>query len=206
MSKKLIICFEGIEGSGKSLHLKSVAFFLKKKKIPFIKLREPGGSKNSEKIRKLILNNKSTFNKKTDLFLYLAARNENVENVINKNYKKKVILIDRFIDSTIAYQHYGMNLDKKIIQILNNFILKKINIDFTFLHVVNKKNLKLRLSKRKILNRYDRFSFRFYNKVQKGFINQSKTNRKKYLIINSNKKIDENKELIIKKLKILLNI
>ena len=78
MSKKLIISFEGIEGSGKSFHLKNVAVFLKKKKIPFIKLREPGGSKNSEKIRKLILNNKSTFNKKTDLFLYLAARNENI--------------------------------------------------------------------------------------------------------------------------------
>ena len=206
MSKKLIISFEGIEGSGKSFHLKNVTFFLKKNKIPFVKLREPGGSKNSEKIRKLILNNKSTFNKKTDLFLYLAARNENIENVINKNYKKKVILIDRFTDSTIAYQHYGMNLDKKIIQILNNYILKKIKIGFTFLHVVNEKNLKLRLSKRKILNRYDKFSFKFYKKVQNGFINQSKTNRRKYFIINSNKKIDENKKLIIKKLKILLNI
>ena len=206
MSKKLIFSFEGIEGSGKSLHLKNVAAFLKKNKLPFVKLREPGGSKNSEKIRKLILNNKSTFNKKTDLFLYLAARNENVENLINKNYKKKIILIDRFIDSTIAYQHYCMNLDKKIIQILNNYILKKIKIDFTFLHIVNEKNLKLRLRKRKILNRYDKFSFKFYKNVQNGFINQSKTNRRKYFIINSNKKIDENKKLIIKKLKILLNI
>ena len=206
MSKKLIIAFEGIEGSGKSFHLKNVAVFLKKNKIPFVKLREPGGSKNSEKIRKLILNNKSTFNKKTDLFLYLAARNENIVNVINKNYKKKIILIDRFIDSTIAYQHYGMNLDKKIIQILNKYILKKIKIDFTFLHVVNEKNLKLRLSKRKILNRYDKFSSTFYKKVQNGFIRQSKMNSKKYLIINSNKKINGNKKLIINKLKILLNI
>ena len=105
MSKKLIIAFEGIEGSGKSLHLKNAANFLKKNKIPFIKLREPGGSRNSEKIRKLILNNRSTFDKKTDLFLYFAARNENIENLIKKNYKKKVILIDRFSDSTIAYQH-----------------------------------------------------------------------------------------------------
>ena len=99
-----------------------------------------------------------------------------------------------------------MNLDKKIIQILNNYILKKIKIDFTFLHVVNEKNLKLRLSKRKILNRYDKFSFKFYKKVQNGFINQSKTNRRKYFIVNSNKKINENKKWIIKKLKILLNI
>ncbi len=206
MSKKLIIAFEGIEGSGKSLHLKNAANFLKKNKIPFIKLREPGGSRNSEKIRKLILNNRSTFDKKTDLFLYFAARNENIENLIKKNYKKKVILIDRFSDSTIAYQHFGMKLDKKIIQIINNYILKKIKIDFTFLHIVSKKNLILRLNKRKSLNRYDRFSNIFYKKVQNGFINLSKKNIKKYLIINSNKKIEENKKLIIKQLKILLKI
>ena len=71
MSKKMIITFEGIEGSGKSLHIGNVARHLKKKKISFVRLREPGGSKNSEKIRKLILNNKSNFNKYTDLFLYL---------------------------------------------------------------------------------------------------------------------------------------
>ena len=74
MSKKLIIVFEGVEGSGKSFHLKQVAKYLKSKKIKFITLREPGGSKNAEKIRKLILNNKSNFNKKTDLLLYLACK------------------------------------------------------------------------------------------------------------------------------------
>ena len=89
MYKKIIIAFEGIEGSGKTLHIKNIANYLKKRKVSFIKLREPGGSKNSEKIRKLILNKKSTFNKKTDLLLYLASRSENIESIINKNYKKK---------------------------------------------------------------------------------------------------------------------
>ena len=206
MSKKVIICFEGVEASGKSLHLKNVASYLKKKKIPFLKLREPGGTKNSEKIRKLILNNKSTFNKKTDLLLYLAARNENIENVINKNYKKKIILIDRFTDSTIAYQHYGMKIDKKIIHTINNYLLNKIKIDFTFLHIVNDKNLKLRISRRKILNRYDKFSYAFYRKVQGGFVNQSKLNKKKYLIINSNNRITENKKIIIKKIQKIIKI
>ena len=206
MFKKLIISFEGIESSGKSLHIKNVRTYLKKKKIPFINLREPGGSKNSEKIRKLILNNKSTFNKKTDLLLYLAARSENIENIIKKNYKKKIILIDRFTDSTIAYQHYGMNLDKRIIQSINTYLLKKIKVNFTFLHIVNEKNLKLRLSKRKRLNRYDKFNFAFYRKVQNGFINQSKKIKKKYLIINSNEKIYDNKNIIIKKIQKLLNI
>ena len=89
MSKNPLIIFEGIEGSGKTLHLSNVARYLKKKNIKFIKLREPGGTKNAEKIRKIILSNKSNFNEITDLFLYLASRSENVEKLITKNYKKK---------------------------------------------------------------------------------------------------------------------
>ena len=88
MSKNPIIVFEGIEGSGKSHHINNVANYLRKKRKKFIQIREPGGNKNSEKIRKLILDKKSTFNKNTDLFLYLSARSENVD-IIKKNYKKK---------------------------------------------------------------------------------------------------------------------
>ena len=95
MSKNPLIIFEGIEGSGKTLHLNNVVRYLKKKNIKFIKLREPGGTKNAEKIRKIILSNKSNFNEITDLLLYLASRSENVEKLIIKNYRKKIILIDR---------------------------------------------------------------------------------------------------------------
>ena len=120
MSKKVVISFEGIEGSGKTFHINQISKYLKRKKISHIKLREPGGSKNSEKIRKLILNNKSNFKKETDLLLYLAARSENID-LLRKFYKKKIILIDRFTDSTIAYQHYGMGVDLNILQKINNF-------------------------------------------------------------------------------------
>ena len=88
MSKKPVIVFEGIEGSGKSHHILKISNYLKKKKIPFMKIREPGGSLNSEKIRKLILNKKSSFNQKTDLLLYLASRSENYS-LLKKHYKKK---------------------------------------------------------------------------------------------------------------------
>ena len=118
MSKKPIIVFEGIEGSGKSFHINNVEKFLKKNRYPYVKFREPGGSKNSELIRKLILNKRSNFTKNTDLLLYLASRSENIS-LIKKNYNKKIILIDRFIDSTIAYQHYGMGVNLNLI----NFIL-----------------------------------------------------------------------------------
>ena len=91
---------------------------------------------NSEKIRKLILDKNSNFDKNTDLLLYLAARNENIH-ILKEYYKKKIILIDRFIDSTIAYQHYGFGVDLKVINHLNSFILKRFKVDFTFLNIVN---------------------------------------------------------------------
>ena len=200
MSKKPIIVFEGVEGSGKSYHLNHVCKYLKKKKISFIKLREPGGNTNSEKIRKLILDKKLKFNKNTDLLLYLASRSENIS-LLKKNYKKKIILIDRFVDSTIAYQHYGLGVDLKIINQLNKFLLNGLKVDFTFLNIVNMKNMTNRLKDRKKLNRYDKFKKTFYDKVQKGFLKIAKKNRSKYLIVDSNLEIYINKNKIIEKLK-----
>ena len=199
MSKKPIIVFEGIEGSGKTLHIQNVAKYLKKRKIKFVKIREPGGSKGSEKIRQLILKKKNKFHKNTDLLLYLAARNENIVSVINKN-KNTIILIDRFIDSTLAYQHYGMKINKKIINQLNDFLLNKIRVTFTFLNLVSEKNMKLRLAKRKSLNRYDSFKINFYKRVQSGFIKIANLNKRKYLKINSNLPININKKIIINKI------
>jgi len=199
MSKKPIIVFEGIEGSGKSHHISVVSKYLSKKKINHIKIREPGGNPNSEKIRKLILNNKSNFNKDTDLLLYMAARSENI-NIIKKSYNKKIILIDRFTDSTIAYQHYGMGVDLNLIETLNKYLLKKIKVSFTFLNIVNKKNLQKRLKLRKSLNRYDKFKMSFYNKVQNGFLKLLKKQKNKYQLINSNLDIDKNEKLILNKI------
>ena len=199
MSKKPIIVFEGIEATGKSHHIDNVANYLRKKKKNFIHIREPGGNKNSEKIRKLILDNKSTFNKYTDLLLYLAARSENVE-LIKKNIGKKIILIDRFSDSTIAYQHYGMGVNLRFIKDINSFLLKGIKVDFTFLNIVNKKNMKKRLMKRKKLNRYDKFDNNFYDRVQKGFIKIFKINPKNYMKIDSNLNIIHNEEIILNKI------
>ena len=199
MSRKPVIIFEGIEGSGKTSHINYISKYLKSRGIKHIKIREPGGTKNSEKIRKIILNNKSTFNKDTDLLLYLAARSENIYQ-LKKYYKKKIILIDRFVDSTIAYQHYGFGLNLSIIELLNRYLLKNFKIDFTFLNIVNKTNMKRRLKMRKSLNRYDKFEYKFYNKVQNGFLKQAKKNKSKYLIVDSNLDIKINKKIILDKI------
>tara|TARA_B100000780_G_C20952991_1_gene380212 strand:+ start:80 stop:691 length:612 start_codon:yes stop_codon:yes gene_type:complete len=203
MSKNPIIVFEGIEGTGKSYHIANVANYLKKMNKKFIQIREPGGSKNSEKIRQLILSKKSTFNKNTDLLLYLSARSENVE-LIKSNIGKKIILIDRFSDSTIAYQHYGMGVNLKFINNINNYLLKDIKIDFTFLNIVNQKNMKIRLLKRKNLNRYDKFKSNFYEKVQNGFLKILKKRPKKYMKIDSNLNINYNKKMILSKINDLI--
>ena len=203
MSKKPVIVFEGIEGSGKSYHISNVARYLKKKRIDFIKVREPGGSLNSEKIRKLILHKKSNFNKMTDLLLYLASRSENVHQM-KKYYKKKIILIDRFTDSTIAYQHYGFGVDLSLIKMINKHLLGNIKSNFTFLNIVNKKNMIKRLKLRKKLNRYDKFKNRFYQKVQNGFLKIAKKNKNHYQIIDSNLDVEINKKMIINKINKLI--
>ena len=152
-----------------------------------------------------MLNKKSKLNKKTDLFLLMASRSENIDKILKENYKKKVILIDRFIDSTIAYQHYGMGLDKDLILKMNNFILGNLRPNFTFLSIVNKKNMLERLKLRKNNNKYDNFNYNFYNNVQKGFLKIANKNKSKYLILDSNKnnlKTIENK--LINKIKKIL--
>ncbi len=200
MSKYPIIIFEGIEASGKTTNFNIAVNYLKKKRKSFIKLREPGGSIFSEKIRKLILNKKLKLNNKTDLLLFYASRSENFEKIIKKNYKKRIILIDRFTDSTIAYQYFGMKIDLNIIKMLNKFIIGNFNPDLVFLSTVNSINLKKRLKKRSTLNRYDKFKLNFYSKVQNGYKKISR-NKKRYIKINSNKNsINEVKNIIINKL------
>ena len=200
MSKNPVIIFEGLEASGKSTNLDIATKFLKKKGKKYIKLREPGGSPFSEKIRKILLNKNYKLDYKTDLMLFLASRSENFQKIIRKNYNKRIILIDRFIDSTIAYQHYGMNINLNTIKTLNKFIIGNFKSDITFLSTVNVKNLRLRLNKRLKLNRYDKFKLKFYNKVQKGYLKISK-NSKNYILLDSNTNSEkEMSKLIIKKL------
>ena len=169
MFKHPVIVFEGIEASGKTTNLNIVKNYLKKKNIKYVDFREPGGTPFSEKLRKLLLNKKTKSNAKTDLLLMLASRSENFNNLIKKNYRTKVILIDRFSDSTIAYQHFGMNLNLNLIHHMNKFIIGNFKPDLTILSLVSTINLKKRLLNRKKLDRYDNFNFKFYKKVQIGF-------------------------------------
>ena len=97
-----------------------------------------------------------------------------------------------------------MGINLKFIKNINDYLLKDVNIDFTFLNIVNLKNMKKRLMKRKELNRYDKFNSNFYEKVQKGFMKIFKTNPKQYMKIDSNLDISHNEKIILNKIKDLI--
>jgi len=203
--KKIFIVFEGIEGSGKSSHSLSLVKKLKSLKIPCVYLREPGGSKEAECIRNFLLKNENKkFNSLTDTLLYLAARNENFLRKIKPFYKKKIIICDRFVDSTLAYQHYGLGVKKHFINFINKEIMGSIKPDYTFLMYLNVNKSILRISNRKIINRYDKFKKSFYKKVQNGFLKISSKNKSKYMIINSSNKFETNQTIIFNQVKKLI--
>ena len=189
--KPFFIVFEGIEGCGKSYQSKKLFNKLKKDKIDTILTREPGGTKSSELIRNLILkdyfskNSKEKFDKYTDTLLYLAARNEHIINKIKPALKKKkVVICDRFIDSTLAYQVYGKKVDINFINNIHKKILGNLKPNLVFVLKVSEKSSRERLRKRKTKNRYDNFKKSFYVRAQKSFINIAK-NKKNYFILES---------------------
>ena len=205
--KPFFIVFEGIEGSGKSFQSKKLFNKLKKKNLPTILTREPGGTFSAELIRNLILKDyfnkkqKEKFDKYTDTLLYLAARNEHVKNKIKPALlKKKVVICDRFTDSTIAYQVYGKKVDINFINNIHKKILGKIKPDLVFILKVSSKSSRLRLKKRKSRNRYDNFAQSFYAKAQKSFLKIAK-NRKNYCILDSS----SNDEALEKKIFTIVN-
>ena len=203
--KKIFIVFEGIEGSGKSSHSLSLVKKLKSLKVSCVYLREPGGTKEAECIRNFLLKNENKkFDSLTDTLLYLAARNENFLRKIKPFYKKKIIICDRFVDSTLAYQHYGLGVKKHFINFINKEIMGSIKPDYTFLMYLNVNKSILRISNRKIINRYDKFKKTFYKKVQNGFLKISSKNKSKYMIINSSNKFETNQTIIFNQVKKLI--
>ena len=209
--KPLFVTFEGTEGSGKSYQCKKLFNKLKKIKFPVVLTREPGGTKSAEKIRNVILedyfasDSKEKFSKYTDTLLYLAARNEHVQNIIKPALSKnRIVICDRFTDSTLAYQVYGKGVNKKLVDFIHKHILGNIKPDLTFILKVKIQKAMRRLNARKKKNRYDKFSKNFYIKVQNAFIKIARKNKRRYYIVdNSYDSINAENIIFNKFLKIL---
>lgn len=198
--KFYFIVFEGVEGTGKSYQINKLFKNLINLNLMVTKTREPGGCYSAEKIRKLIFDKKSNqFDKLTDFYLLLAARNEHIQKTIIPSKKKKIILIsDRFIDSTFAYQVIGNKISKKINLLNQKYICKDIKPNLTIVLKSDIKTIRKRLKKRKKFNKFDNLKASFYKKAEKAYIKIANKNKSKYIIFDSSKNTNFLEEKIFK--------
>jgi len=210
MKKGLFITFEGLEGCGKTTQAKMLFDFLIKQKIPSIYTKEPGGTKIGDKIRKILLDQKNDgMDYKTEMLLFLASRAENVRLIILPALEEgKVVISDRFYDSTTAYQGYGRGIDLKITKHLNNLVVGKAIPDLTFVLDIDPYE-GLRRSASFGNSREMRFEEEFINKkiiggkfflerVRQGYYQLSHEETGRIKIIDANKSKEDIFEEIIK--------
>jgi len=195
----VFITFEGIEGCGKTTQSRLLYEKLKEQNVSVIYSREPGGCNIGDKLRKILLDPKNVgLDQRTELFLYLAARSQHVKEIIRPALEeKKVVIVDRFNDSTIAYQGYGREMD--IDQIINfcDYACYGIWPDITFLIDIPVElglNRAIMRNSREQKDRESRFeleSIKFHSKVRAGFLELSKRFKERFVVINGEDTIDD---------------
>jgi len=180
--KRRFITFEGSEGCGKSTQSEMLFHYLKARGVKVVYLREPGGVKLSEEIRKLLLDPKSKISAEAETLLYMAARAQVVEEIIKPALESgKVVICDRFLDSTIAYQGFGLGINIKLIKVLGGFATQGIKPDLTiFLDLPVKSGLKHRHNCR---DRIEQRSMCYHEKVRNGYLTLAKQEPKRIKIV-----------------------
>ena len=196
--KFFFIIFEGIEGTGKSYQINKLYTNLKKLGYDAKKTREPGGSKTAEKIRNLIFSKTAnTFDKLTDYYLMNAARNEHIKKTLLLFKKqKKIVICDRFTDSTYAYQVIGKNISSRINFINQKYILQHLKPNLTIVLKSNFKSVYSRIKKINKINKFDQLKTNFYKKAQYAFLRLAKKN-KNYLVFDSSKNNTDLEKIVL---------
>ncbi len=184
--KGKFITFEGSEGCGKSTQSRLLYQYLKRKGYPVIYLREPGGTRISEKIRKILLDPKNHITPICETLLYMAARSQAVSQIIKPALLKgKMVICDRFLDSTIAYQGYGLGIDIDFINAVGNLVTGGIKPDLTILlDLPVKKGLWYRRLKK---DRIEKRSLVYHIRVRRGYLKLAASNPKRIKIVKVNK-------------------
>lgn len=203
--KGIFITFEGPDGSGKTTQLRLLAEYLKNEGYDVITAREPGGTVISDQIRKILLDpNYKELENQTEILLYASSRAQLVhEKIIPALKEKKIILCDRFIDASIAYQAYGLNFDESIVKEINRFASSGLEPDRTYLLNVNVEVGRERLFNRNssefngVLDRIEQKDIDYHNRVLKGFFKISEDNKKRIVNIDANQTVEN----IFKKIK-----
>ncbi len=199
----LFITFEGPEGAGKSTQIRLLALLLKKYRIPFIVTREPGGSRLSTHLRRWILNKlEYKLTNETELFLFLADRSQHVNEVIKPALKKgSVVLCDRYTDSTLAYQGGGRGFDIKLLEIMNRLASDGLKPDITLLFDLPvEAGLKRALGRGKGKDRMEKEKLEFHRRVRKVFINIAHSNKKRVLVLDASRKVEQVYQQMLEKL------
>jgi len=189
--KGKLITFEGSEGSGKSTQIDLISKYLKKRRKSVIFVREPGGVSISEKIRKILLDVKNRgMCKEVETMLYMAARAQLVEEVIAPALRKgKIVLCDRFLDSTVVYQGYGSGVDINFIKKIGEVITQQIKPDLTFIFDIDAKHGLSRIKRKK--DRIERRALQYHKRVRGGYRKIAKLNPKRVKLIDSQKRSKE---------------
>jgi len=200
MRKGLFITLEGSDGSGKSTQAKLMESFLREKGHQIVITREPGGTGISEKIRALLLDKKHVeMNGRTEALLYAAARAQHVEEIIKPALERgDVVICDRFVDSSIAYQGYGRNLGEQI-EIINKFAVSGCMPDITFLFKIEPETGRARI-KTKDRDRLEKEHTEFYSEVYKGYTELEERYPERIVGIDATGSIEEIHNEIIKRL------
>ena len=198
MKKKgLFITFEGADGSGKSTQLKMAAEFFQNKGYEVITTRDPGGTPLGQKIREILLHHDGKVASYCELFLYLADRAQHVEEIIVPAIEEgKVILCDRYIDSSVAYQGYARGLDIDEISMLNNIVTKSLVPNLTFVFDVSTEVAEQRVGETK--DRLESEAKEFHQKVRFGFLDLAKKFPDRIKVIDANQEIEKVHSDVIK--------
>jgi dTMP kinase len=181
------ITFEGPDGSGKTSQLKLAAAWLEDLGVPLLITREPGGTPIGEEIRRLVHDTKRTeMSREAEILLYSASRAQHVAEVILPALKAgKVVVCDRFYDSTFAYQGYGRGLPMKPLQLITRFATQNLIPDLTlYLDISPKIGIQRRESGGEVLNRLDREALDFHQRVREGYLALIKENPERWRIID----------------------
>ena len=194
--KGILITFEGSEGSGKSTQINLIHQYLKKRGKSVLFLREPGGVKISEKIRNILLDVKSTgMSRVCEVLLYMAARAQLVSEVIVPALRKgKIVLCDRFLDSTVAYQGYGSRVDVAFIKKIGRLVTQGIKPDVTFFFDIDAKQGLSRINGPK--DRIERRTLAYHNRVRKGYIDIARKEPARVKLIKASQSKEEIHKII----------
>jgi dTMP kinase len=200
MLKAKFITFEGGEGCGKTTQSKLLYQAFLKENLNCFHTREPGGTKEAESIRELLLAGEANkWDKVSEILLHMAARNEHLVKVIKpKLVAGHYVICDRFIDSTLAYQGYGHDLGQPIIKMLHNLAIGDFYPDLTFiLDMPVEKSLKRARARTIGADRYENMDYNFHYKVRQGFQEIAKADPSRCIIIDANQPLKKIHKLII---------